>query len=79
MGHKTNLITFKSIEIISVIFSVHSGMKLVTTRKVMENKTDYIETKKPVTTKPMGQQVNQRKIKKKSLRQMIMKTTIQNY
>ena len=38
-----------------------------------------METKKHVTTKPMGQQVNQRKIKKKSLRQMIMKTTIQNY
>ena len=38
MGHKTNLITFKSIEIISHIFSDHSGMKLVTTRKEMEKK-----------------------------------------
>ena len=40
LGHKTNLIKFKSIEIISRIFSNHKGMKLeINHRKRNEKKT----------------------------------------
>ena len=55
-GHKTNLNEFKSIEIISSIFSDHNGMKLeINYRKRNEKKTDYMETKQCAPKKSMGQ------------------------
>ena len=54
--HKTSLKTFKSIEIISSIFSTHNDMKLETEhRKRNEKKIDYMQTKQHATKKPMGQ------------------------
>ena len=43
LGHKTNLNKFKSIEIISSIFSDHSGMKLETNHRKRNKKN--METK----------------------------------
>ena len=46
LGHKANLNKFKSIEIISSIFSDHDGMKLeINHRERNEKKTDYMEAK----------------------------------
>ena len=46
LGHKTSLNEFKSIEIISSIFSDHNGMKLeINHRKRNEEKNDHMETK----------------------------------
>ena len=54
-GTKANLNKFRSIEIISSIFSDHNGMKLeINHRKRNEKKTDYMETKQHATKKPMG-------------------------
>ena len=56
LGHKTNLNKFKSIEIISSIFSDHNGMKLeINHRKRNEKKTNYMEIKQHATKKPMDQ------------------------
>ena len=56
LGHKVNLNKFKSIEIISSIFSDHNGMKQeINHRKRNEKKTDYMEAKQHATKKPMGQ------------------------
>ena len=42
--HKTNLYKFKSIEIISNIFSDHNGMKIeINHKRRNEKKTDYME------------------------------------
>ena len=61
MGHKTNFNKFKSIEIISSIFSVQNDMKLeINYRKRNEKKSDYIETTQHATKKPMGQQRNKK-------------------
>ena len=59
MGDKTNFNKFKSIEIISGIFSDHNGMKLEI--MPLENhrkreKIDCMETKQHATKKTMGQQ-----------------------
>ena len=60
LRHKTNLNKFKSIEIISSIFSDHNGMKLeINHRKSNEKKTNYMETKHHAIRKPMGQWGNQ--------------------
>ena len=60
LGHKTNLNKFRSIEIISSIFSDHNGMKLeINHRKINEKKTNYMETKQHATKKPMGRWGNQ--------------------
>jgi len=61
LGHKANLNKFKSIEIISSIFSDHNGMKS-TTGKEMKKKTYYMETKKHATKKTNG---SRRKLRKK--------------
>ena len=54
--HKTSLNKFKSIEIISSIFSTHNDMKLeIKHRKRNEKKIDYMQTKQHATKKPMGQ------------------------
>ena len=46
LGHKANLNKFKSIEIISSIFSDHNVLKLeISHRKRNEKKTDYMEPK----------------------------------
>ena len=56
LGYKTNLNKFKSIEIISSIFSDHNGMKLeINHRKRNEKKTYYMDTKQHPTKKSMGQ------------------------
>ena len=56
LWHKTNLNKFKSIEMISGIFSDHNGMKLeINHRERNEKKTFYMETKQHDTKKPMGQ------------------------
>ena len=56
LGHKTNLNNFKSIEVISSIFSDHDGMKLeISHRKRNEKKINYMETKQHATEKLMGQ------------------------
>ena len=56
LGHKANLNKFKSIEIISSIFSDHNGVKLeINHRKRNEEKTYYMETKQHATKKPMDQ------------------------
>ena len=50
-----------TIEIISSSFSDHNGMKVViNSRKRNEKKTDYMETKKHATKKPIGQWLNQK-------------------
>ena len=56
LGHKANLNKFRSIEIISDIFSDHNAMKLeINHGKRNEKKTYYMETKQHATKKPMGQ------------------------
>ena len=56
LGHKANLNKFRTIEIISGIFSDHNGMKLeINHRKRNEKKTYYMETKQHATKKQMGQ------------------------
>ena len=56
LGDKANLNKFKSIEIISSIFSNHNGMKLeINHRKRNEKKSNYTETKQHATKKPIGQ------------------------
>ena len=56
LGHKANLNKFRSIEIISSIFSDHNGMKLeINHRNRNEKKIDYMETKKHATKKAIGQ------------------------
>ena len=58
-GHKISLTKFKSIEIISSIFSDHNGTELeINHRK--RRKINYMETKQHATKKSMGQQGNQR-------------------
>ena len=50
MGHKADANKFKSIEIISSIFSDHNGMKLeINHKKRNEEKNNYMETKQHVT------------------------------
>ena len=45
LGHRASLSKFKSIEIISSIFSDHTYMKLeINHRKEMRKKNDYMET-----------------------------------
>ena len=57
LGNKTSLNKFKSIEIISSIFSDHNGMRLeINYRKRMRKKNNYMETKQYATKKPTGQQ-----------------------
>ena len=54
--HQANLNIFKTIEIISSIFSDYNGMKLeINHRKRNEKKTNYKETKQHAAKKPMGQ------------------------
>ena len=56
LGQKANPHKFKSIEIISIIFSDHNGTKLeINHRKRNEKKTYYMETKQHATKKLMGQ------------------------
>ena len=56
LGHKANLNKFKSIEIISSIFSDHNGMKVeVNHSKRNDKKTNYMETKQHDTKRPVGQ------------------------
>ena len=56
LGHKANLNKFRSVEIISSIFSDHNAMKLETKHgKRKEKKTYSMETKQHATKKPMGQ------------------------
>ena len=56
LGHKANLNKFKSTEIISSIFSDHSGMKLeIKHRKRNEKKTYYMKAKQHATKKSIGQ------------------------
>ena len=56
LGHKANLNKFKSIEIISGIFSDYNGMKLeINHRERNEEKTYYMKTKQKETKKQMGQ------------------------
>jgi len=56
LGHKANLNKFRTIEIISSIFSDHNAMKLeINHGKINEKKTYYMETKQHDTKKPMGQ------------------------
>ena len=56
LGHKANLNKFRSIEIISTIFSDHNAMKLeINHRKRNEKKTYYMETKQHATKKQVGQ------------------------
>ena len=56
LEHKTNLNKFKSIEIISSIFSEHNDMKLeINYSKRNEKKIDCMETKQHATKKQMGQ------------------------
>ena len=56
LGLKTKLNTFKNTEIISSVFSDHSGMMLeINPRKRNEKKTDYMETKQHAAKKSMGQ------------------------
>ena len=50
LWHKTNLPKFKSIEIVSSIFSAHNGIKLEPQEKKWE-KTDYKENKQHATKK----------------------------
>ena len=46
LRHKTNLNKFKTIEIITYVFSDHNDMKIeIDNRKRNEKKTDYMETK----------------------------------
>ena len=60
LGHKTNLNKFKSIEIISSVFSDHNGMKLEINYRKKWEKIDYMETKQQATKKTMGQRGNQK-------------------
>ena len=56
LGNKANLNKFRSIEIISSIFSDHNAMKLeINHGKRKEKKTYYVETQPHATQKPMGQ------------------------
>ena len=56
LGHKDNLNKFRSIVIISSIFSDHNAMKLeINHGKRNEKKTYYMETKQHATKRPMGQ------------------------
>ena len=57
LGHKINLNKFKKMEIISRIFSDHTGMKLeISCRKENKNKYDYMKIKQHTTKKTsMGQ------------------------
>ena len=56
LGHKANLNKFRSVEIISSIFSDHNAMKLeINHGKSKEKKTYSMETKQHATKKPMGQ------------------------
>ena len=48
-----------SLEIISCVFSDHSGMKLAINHR-KRRKTDYVETKQHATKKPVSQQGNQK-------------------
>ena len=57
LGHKTSLHKFKSIELISSIFSDHSCMKLeINNRKRNDKKTNYMESKQHATKKRVDQQ-----------------------
>ena len=80
LGHKTNLNKFKSIEIISSIFSDHNGMKLgINHRKRNEKKNYYMETKQPAIKK--NQWVNEeikREVKRCLKTNDNENTTIQN-
>ena len=56
LGHKANLNKFKSIKIISSIFSDQNGMKLeINHRKRNEKKSNYMETEQYATKKPIDQ------------------------
>ena len=56
LGHKANLNQFKSIEIISSIFSDHNGMKLeINHRKRNEKKLTTWRVNNMLLKKPMGQ------------------------
>ena len=75
LGHKTNLNKFKSIEIISSIFSAHNGMKLeVNHRKRNEKKLTTWRLNNMLLKNQWINEKIKRQTKKKTLRQMIMKT-----
>ena len=50
-GHKTNLNKFKSVGIISSIFSDHNAMKLEINHRKRNGKNNYMETKHHATKK----------------------------
>ena len=57
LGHKSNLSTFKKIEIISSIFSDHNAMRLdINCKKTKQNnkKHKHMEIKQYVSKKPKG-------------------------
>ena len=55
LKHTTSLNKFKSIEIISSIFSDHNGMTRNQPQKKKQEKNNYMETKQHAIKKPMGQ------------------------
>lgn len=63
LGHKTSFNKFKKIEIISSIFSNHSGMKLEINNRGKWKIHKYVKIKHTFE-QPMGQRRNQRGNKK---------------
>ena len=62
LGHKTNVSKFKSIEIISSIFSDHNGMKLEINHRIRNEKKITWTLNNMLPKKTMGQQENKKKI-----------------
>ena len=73
LGHKTNLDKFKSIEIISTIFSHHNGMKLEINHRKRSQKKPTSWRQKNMFLKTSGSMRKSRMKLNNSLRQMIMK------
>ena len=79
MGHKNNLKKFKSIEVILSIFSDHNGIKLeINHRKRNEENFFIWRQNNMLLKKRVGQQGNQKVVKKYLETNDDENTTIQN-